>query len=139
MSAQIFPIVGAAFTLPNPLPTQDVSDGTPGSAVPASAIQVAGSDGTNLRTLETDSAGQLKVLVENPSAISVQDISVGLLTNGVPTGVTYTQESQGSPLLDVMQQILIELRALRAASVALVTEGGSYREEDFVPDNFVGG
>jgi hypothetical protein len=61
VSAQIFPVIGANLTLPNPLPTQDVSDGTPGSPVPASAMQVAGSDGTNLRSLSTDASGKVKV------------------------------------------------------------------------------
>lgn len=44
--------------------TKDAADGTPGSAVPTTAIQVAGSDGTNLRALLTDATGQLKVLLE---------------------------------------------------------------------------
>jgi hypothetical protein len=135
-TAQIFPVVGSNFNLPTPLPTQDVSDGTPGGAVPGTAIQVGGSDGTDLRPLATDSTGQLKVLIENPAVIPVQDASVGLLVNGVPTGVTYTQELQGSPLLAVMQQILLELKSLRTAMVTLVTEGGTCREEDFAPDTF---
>lgn len=43
---------------------QLASQGTPGSPVPASALQIAGSDGTDLRTLATDTGGQLKVLLE---------------------------------------------------------------------------
>lgn len=41
--------------------TTDAADGTPGSAKPATAIQVAGTDGVNLRTLSTDSSGVLNV------------------------------------------------------------------------------
>src|SRR2546430_10300079 len=39
------------------------SEGTPGSAAPAKALEVAGSDGTNLRTLKTSSTGQVDVTV----------------------------------------------------------------------------
>src|SRR5712672_4788043 len=41
------------------LPTQDVTDGVTGSPVPSVSTQIAGSDGTNLRTLSTDSTGKL--------------------------------------------------------------------------------
>ena len=41
--------------------TKDFADGTPGSAVPSVALQVGGSDGTNLRTVATDTSGRLKL------------------------------------------------------------------------------
>ncbi len=41
------------------------------SPIPAYAGLVGGSDGTDLQALLTDSSGQLKVLVENPSGITV--------------------------------------------------------------------
>ena len=53
--------VATTIALPNPLPTEDVSDGTPGAAAPATALQVAGTDGTDLRALSTDAAGVLNV------------------------------------------------------------------------------
>jgi len=45
--------------------------GTPGSAVPAIAEQIAGSDGTDLRTILTDATGQVKVLVENSPTVAI--------------------------------------------------------------------
>ena len=45
----------------SPLNTKDAADGTPGAAVPATAQQIAGTDGTNLRPLSTDSAGKLNI------------------------------------------------------------------------------
>lgn len=77
-TAQIFPVVGAA-TLPTPLPTQDASDGTPGSAAPATALQIAGSDGTNLRVLATDNLGDVKVigtLTNNNAAPAATELGV---------------------------------------------------------------
>jgi hypothetical protein len=72
MSAQIFPIVGAApLVLPDPLPTQDVSDGTPGAATPDTAIQVAGTDGTDLRTILTDTSGRQEVVGAAASGAAV--------------------------------------------------------------------
>jgi hypothetical protein len=72
MSAQIFPIVGAApLVLPDPLPTQDVSDGTPGAATPATAIQVAGTDGTDLRAILTDTSGRQEVVGAAASGVAV--------------------------------------------------------------------
>jgi hypothetical protein len=59
-TAQIFPVVGAS-PLPNPLPTQDQADGMPGTPVPILALQVAGSDGTDLRAVATDAMGRVNV------------------------------------------------------------------------------
>ena len=99
MSAQIFPIVGAApLVLPDPLPTQDVSDGTPGAATPATAIQVAGTDGTDLRTLLTDNTGQLKILVENASAIATTDKADGTPGSAVPATALQVAGTDGTDL-----------------------------------------
>ena len=91
MSAQIFPIVGAApLVLPDPLPTQDVSDGTPGSTAPSTALQVAGSDGTDLRALVTDTTGRLEnvgaaaagaVVSGNPVLCAGSDTANNVRTN----------------------------------------------------------
>ena len=54
----------------SPIVSADVTGGTPGSAAPAKALQVGGTDGTDLRALLTDATGQLKVLVENTVPIS---------------------------------------------------------------------
>jgi len=50
--------------------TEDISNGTPGSLAPVNALQVGGSDGTNLRVFSTDSTGQLKVLVQNTPTVA---------------------------------------------------------------------
>src|SRR5579863_5371236 len=47
-----------------------VLDAAAGTAAPPNALQIAGSDGTNLRVLATDTGGQLKVLVENTVAVT---------------------------------------------------------------------
>jgi 5-hydroxyisourate hydrolase-like protein (transthyretin family) len=56
-----------------------LATGTPGSAVPASAMQVAGSDGTDLRTVLTDPSGRVVTLANGPRSaigtVSVQNTS----------------------------------------------------------------
>jgi hypothetical protein len=61
-TAQIFPVVGSNFNLPVPLPTKDAADGTPGTTAPTTAIQVAGTDGTNLRAILTDTLGRMEAV-----------------------------------------------------------------------------
>lgn len=46
----------------SPWVTKDQADGATGAAVPAQTIQVGGSDGTNLQTLRTSTAGTLYVI-----------------------------------------------------------------------------
>lgn len=61
------------------LHTLDGNSGTPGSAVPATAIQIAGSDGTNLRTIATDTTGRTVAVLNGARAtlgvFSVQSTS----------------------------------------------------------------
>jgi hypothetical protein len=52
-----------------------------------------------------------------------------LTTNSTPVVV----EGFESPLLEILGAILLELRALRLATVALATEGGLAKEADFDP------
>lgn len=47
------------------------------------------------------------------------------------------QEAQGSPLLEVLGLILVELRSIRLATVANTCDGGRYKESDFDPDLFI--
>jgi hypothetical protein len=49
----------------NPLPAQDVTDGTPGSTPPTLAQQIAGTDGTDLRAVLTNLEGSL---LTNPAS-----------------------------------------------------------------------
>src|SRR5271170_604765 len=51
--------------------TQDAADGTPGSAAPATATQIGGTDGTNLQAISTDSSGNVNVNVLNSPAVTV--------------------------------------------------------------------
>jgi hypothetical protein len=46
-------------------------DAAPGSAIPTNALLMGGSDGTDLRAIATDTSGQVKVLIENGSAIPI--------------------------------------------------------------------
>lgn len=60
---------------------KDYADGTPGSAVPSVALQVGGSDGTNLRALSTDTSGHLEVVGNVASGSS--DSGNGIKVSGV--------------------------------------------------------
>ena len=75
---------GVVALSPNsPLPTgtntigATASESATGAAVPAKATQVAGSDGTNLRALATDTSGNL---YENPAAVSFRNITTATTT-----------------------------------------------------------
>lgn len=73
------------------LPVRDFSDGSTGSAVPSSTQQVGGSDGTNLRTLSTDTTGKLNI--NNISG------TVALPT-GAATSANQTNASQKTQVVD---------------------------------------
>lgn len=74
----------------------DAAEGVTGSAAPTKSIQIGGSDGTNLRTLKTDSSGNLQInildstdtvispLKENGTLGTVN--SVTSITNALPSG-----------------------------------------------------
>lgn len=70
---------------------KEFSNGTTGSAVPATALQVAGTDGTNLRAISTDTTG--KVNVNNISG------TVSLPT-GAATSANQTTEITSLQLID---------------------------------------
>ena len=62
-----------------------------GAAVPSKSVQIAGSDGTDIRTLATDAGGQAKVLVENTPAVTISGTPAVTQTpgnNSYPTGAT---------------------------------------------------
>ncbi len=56
----VYPVTSATAT-----PTQDAADGTPGATAPAVALQVGGTDGTNLRALLTDTSGRLEINISS--------------------------------------------------------------------------
>ena len=116
MSAQIFPIVGAApLVLPDPLPTQDVSDGTPGAATPDTAIQVAGTDGTDLRAILTDTSGRQEV---------VGAASSGAAVTGNPVLVAGSDGTDARTLLtDNTGQLKVLVEGGTGATVTAEIEG----------------
>lgn len=69
-------------------PTEDSADGTPGSAPPAVAMQVAGSDGSFLRALSTDSSGKLNVNATFSGSIS-GNAAAGPTGSAVPSSADY--------------------------------------------------
>lgn len=97
------------------LPVTDSSEGTPGTAVPALATQVAGTDGTNLRTVKTDASGrQLVDLFDgvgnsltsqannaqraldvgiNVTGVQIDPRQVGLVQTSIPSVANTTQSS----------------------------------------------
>lgn len=101
------------------LPTKDTSDGTPGSAVPAIAIQVAGSDGTNLRTIATDASGNAKIIGTGSAGtpatgvVSVQGVSGGtvvpvsgtLAVSNLPSTVDTNYGTVGASTLRTASEI----------------------------------
>ena len=73
------------------LPVIDITDGTPGSAVPAYATQLGGTDGTNLRALSLDTTGKL----------NINNISGTIsLPTGASTSANQTNGSQKSQIVD---------------------------------------
>jgi len=68
------------------------SDATPGAAVPAVAQLVAGTDGTNARSLKTDAAGELQVDV-----LTLPSVTIGTLP-GVAGDVAHDGVDSGNPV-----------------------------------------
>lgn len=66
------------------------SDATPGSAVPAAAQYVAGTDGTNARGLKTDTSGELQVdVLTVPANVRTTDtVSAALATDAIMSSTT---------------------------------------------------
>ena len=82
------------------LPVSDITNGTPGSAAPALAQQVGGTDGSNLRTIATDTSGNQKVVgnVASGAADSGNPIKIGGIYNS--TLPTFTSGSRANLQLD---------------------------------------
>lgn len=83
-------VYGPATTISavNYLPVIQASSGTPGAAVPARSTVVAGSDGTNVQTLETDTTGKL-IVGPKDSSPATQNITTQ------DTGSTNTSVANG--------------------------------------------
>ena len=126
-TSQIFPVVGSNFNLPVPLPTQDVSDGTPGSTAPSTALQVAGTDGTDLRVLSTDTSGRQAVigsLTNNNAAPAATEIGVlpALANAAAPT---WTEGDQVLESVDLAGNQRVVLNAETTKVIGTVNQGTS--------------
>jgi hypothetical protein len=71
----------------NYMPVTLASSGTAGAAVPSKSVQMAGSDGTNLRTVSTDTSGNVNVNVVSSSNAQ------GAVTTAAPTYTTGTNNA----------------------------------------------
>lgn len=78
--------------------TKDYSNGTPGSAAPVSAIQIAGSDGTNLRVVATDSVGRVKIAASSyfhpVFSARVQSTTAATTVLGTTVTATFTSPTK---------------------------------------------
>lgn len=124
------------------LPTTDSSDGTAGSVAPTGAIQVGGTDGTNLRALSTNSSGVLNVDVLS-TAPPNNLLATGTLTS-LTSSVSLTLQGTASINVDVsgsgfvgniqVEEVLpsggriLGVFALNTSTVASsITANGNYR------------
>lgn len=71
-------------------------DGTPASAAPTEALQVGGTDGTNLRALRTDQNGQEYVVPAAPGTATADRPAVELSV-GIAAAVTVTTTVVAAP------------------------------------------
>lgn len=81
------------------LPVKDTADGTPGSAVPAVAQQVAGSDGTNLRTIKTDSTGIQIVQANAGTNLNTSALALDATVSGLQVAQSSTTSGEKGPLV----------------------------------------
>jgi len=79
-------------------PVSISSSGTPGSAAPSTAVQVGGTDGTDLRALLIDGSGNLKV---NVAAGSSGNAAASATGAAVPADAGYTGFNSGGNLVGV--------------------------------------
>jgi hypothetical protein len=86
--------------IPNP------SIGAPGSPVPGESTQVAGSDGTDLRTLATDASGRQKVLLYDASGNAITSTSSALDDNLKLIGGTAVDTNSGNKSAGTQRVIL---------------------------------
>lgn len=91
--------VSISSGITNPLPTKDAADGTIGNAIGTIAMLMGGSDGTDLRALNTDNTGKLNInnisgTVSLPNGAATQ-ASLALLTLAQGS----TTSGQSGPLM----------------------------------------
>ncbi len=124
------------------------ADNSASGATPTGTLSM-GWDSANslIRALKVDSSQNLLVALSGTSTVNIGNVPAvsqsGAWTVQANQGLPNTdanawriQTAQGDPQTDLLQSILMEIRGLRLAQVALVTEGGSYKESDFDPAFF---
>lgn len=87
------------------LAVKDYADGTPASAAPTVATQVGGTDGTNLRTLSTDTSGHLNINIVAALPAGTNAIGKVEITDGTDTALVTTTGDQN--VADVITTSLI--------------------------------
>lgn len=119
-------IVGPVQTVAgtNYLPVVLTASATPGSAIVARSVQVAGSDGTNAQTLSTDSSGKLKIDLNDGSGSAVnkgQTTSSGSLPVVLASDQSaLTIKSTGNTPLTFVRNVYSTTNVTTAAYVQLV-------------------
>lgn len=94
------------------LPVVDTSDGAPGSAVPSIAQQVAGTDGTNLRTLSVDTTGRQNIkLNDGTNTVAIRGASSAAVASDPALVVSI------SPNTPISSKVPLTASAPTAASV----------------------
>lgn len=115
-------VIGAAQTISgtNYLPVVQASSATPGSAVVARSTQIAGSDGTNARTILTDTSGNMQVVgnVASGSADSGNPIKIGGVFN--TTAPTVTSGNRNNIQLDNKSSVYVNREGRRRTYSAAV-------------------
>src|SRR5258708_1192093 len=101
--------------------------GTPGAAAPVTALQIAGSDGTNLRTILTNASGAIVVT----GSISATNPSVAPTAAAVPADATYIGANKSGNLVGLLLdasgnlQVAVENTVTISGTVAVSSVGGT--------------
>lgn len=115
-------VIGPAQTISgtNYLPVVLAASATPGSALVARSIQVAGSDGANARTLLTDTSGNLQVVgnVANAAADSGNPVKIGGVFNS--TAPTYTTGQRADRQVDSTGALFVNRESQKSTYSAAV-------------------
>jgi hypothetical protein len=112
-----------------------ILDGAPGAAAPANALQIGGTDGTNLRALLTSTTGQLHVIVDTAPSTAVtgtffqatQPVSIAD-GQGVTLGAKADAKSTATDTTAVsIMQVLKEISFMEQTPASrAVTNGGTF-------------
>lgn len=111
--------------------TTNASVSATAAAVPASATMVGGTDGTNLRALSVDTAGRLKVLVNDGSGNALTSTGNALDVNLKTNGVTALPVSATTALNTATNPIFATVRLGDSAGTAITLSGANLKASLF--------